>query len=52
MNFEEAPKLKNEVARLFGDTAKKLKDGQILMVKMASVEGRDIAILVTEVEMK
>ena len=34
-----------EVARLYGTTAKKLKDGQVLKVKMTSIEGRDIAIL-------
>ncbi len=47
MNFEEAPKTSKEVARLFGDTAKQLKEGQKLIVKMTSVEGRTIAILET-----
>ena len=45
MNFEEAPKTSKEVARLFGDKAKQLKEGQKLTVKMTSVEGRTIAIL-------
>jgi len=48
MNFEEASKTPKEIARLFGDTAKQLKEGQKLIVKMASVEGRTIAILESE----
>ena len=36
---------KKEIARLYGVTAKKLHDGQILKVKMTSIEGRDVAIL-------
>jgi len=47
-NFEDAPKTQKEVARLFGDTAKKLKEGQILKVRMTSIEGRDVAILESE----
>lgn len=48
MNFEEAPKTKKEVARLFGKIAEQLKEGQILKVKLASIEGRTIAILESE----
>jgi len=46
MNFEESPKRKKEIGRLFGDKAKQLKDGDMLKVVMDSVEGRDVAILV------
>ena len=46
MNFEESPKRKKEIGRLFGDKAKQLKDGDMLKVIMDSVEGRDVAILV------
>jgi len=37
-----------EVARLYGVTAKKLKEGQILRVRMTSIEGRDVVILEDE----
>lgn len=37
-----------EVARLYGEKAKKLKEGQILKVHMTSIEGRDVAILEDE----
>ena len=46
LNFEESPKRKKEIGRLFGDKAKQLKDGDMLKVVMDSVEGRDVAILV------
>jgi len=46
MNFEESPKRKKEIGRLFGDKAKQLKDGDMLQVVKDSVEGRDVAILV------
>ena len=52
MDFSEEPTREHEVARLFGDTAKQLKEGQLLMVKMGSIEGRVVAILVDEVELK
>jgi len=37
-----------EVARLYGEKTKKLKDGQILKVRMTSIEGHDVAILEDE----
>lgn len=43
--INESPKRDKEVARLFGDTVKRLRDGQFLRVRLDSVEGRDIAIL-------
>ena len=47
-DFSEAPKTTKEVARLYGEKAKKLKDGQILKVRMTSIEGHDVAILEDE----
>lgn len=38
-------KTEKEIARLYGDTANKLKEGQLLKVVMTSIEGRTIAIL-------
>ena len=40
-----------EIARLYRDKAKKLKEGQLLQVRMTSVEGRDVVILDDEVVM-
>ena len=37
-----------EVARLYGEKAKKLREGQILKVRMTSIEGHDVAILEDE----
>ena len=36
-----------EIARLYGNTAKMLIEDQVLQVKKTSIEGRDVAILVT-----
>ena len=39
------PKTPNEVARLYGEKAESLKEGQLLKVVMTSIEGRTVAIL-------
>jgi len=48
MIYNSIMKVKNEIARLYGDTAKQLKEGQTLKVVMDSIEGRTIAVLVKE----
>lgn len=41
-----------KIAKLFGVTADKLKEGQLLQVHITSVEGRTVAILDDEVTLQ